>query len=115
MVLRSSGLNWPAADPVRLCCMFDHADLAVGAYDGSRLIGYVRPLSDRARAYSLADLAATETHQSQGLGGAMVDRIKAENADPLSLIPLSASAAMTYYSYIGFDKLEKAFTMPCKN
>ena len=56
-VLRSSGLNRPADDPARLRCMFDHADLTVGAYDGSRLIGYARALSDRAWACYLADLA----------------------------------------------------------
>ena len=80
-VLRSSGLNRPADDPARLRCMFDHADLTVGAYDGSRLIGYARALSDRAWACYLADLAVTETYQGQGVGRAMVDRIRAEIGD----------------------------------
>ena len=114
-VLRSSGLNRPADDPARLRCMFDHADLTVGAYDGSRLIGYARALSDRAWACDLADLAVTETHQGQGVGRAMVDRIKAEIGEQVSLILLSAPAATAYYPYIGFDKLENAFTMPRKN
>ena len=67
-VLRSSGLNRPADDPARLSCMFDHADLTVGAYDGSHLIGYARALSDRAWACYLAVLAVTETHQGQETG-----------------------------------------------
>ena len=113
-VLRSSGLNRPADDPARLRCMFDHADLTVGAYDGSRLIGYARALSDRAWACYLADLAVTETYQGQGVGRAMVDRIRAEIGDRVSLILLSAPAAMTYYPHIGFDKLENAFIMPRK-
>ncbi|MEC8676633.1 MAG: GNAT family N-acetyltransferase [Pseudomonadota bacterium] len=114
-VLRSSGLNRPADDPARLRCMFDHADLTVGAYDGSHLIGYARALSDRAWACYLADLAVTETYQGQGVGRAMVDRIRAEIGDRVSLILLSAPAAMTYYPHIGFDKLENAFIMPRKN
>ena len=80
-VLRSSSLNRPADDPARLRCMFDHADLTVGAYDGSRLIGYARALSDRAWACYLADLAGTEAYQGQGVGRAMVDCIRAEIGD----------------------------------
>ena len=113
-VLRSSGLNRPADDPARLRHMFDHANLTVGAYDGDRLIGYARALSDRAWACYLADLAVTETYQGQGVGRAMVDRIRAEIGDRVSLILLSAPAAMTYYPHIGFDKLENAFIMPRK-
>ncbi|MEC8005764.1 MAG: GNAT family N-acetyltransferase, partial [Pseudomonadota bacterium] len=79
------------------------------------LIGYARALSDRAWACYLADLAVTETYQGQGVGRAMVDRIRAEIGDRVSLILLSAPAAMTYYPYIGFDKLENAFIMPRKN
>ncbi|MEC8027801.1 MAG: GNAT family N-acetyltransferase, partial [Pseudomonadota bacterium] len=71
--------------------------------------------SDRAWACYLADLAVTETYQGQGVGRAMVDSIRAEIGDRVSLILLSAPAAMTYYPHIGFDKLENAFIMPRKN
>ena len=111
-VLRPLGLNRPANGSERLRCMFDHADLTAGAYDGPHLIGYARALSDRAWACYLADLAVTETYQCQGVGRARVDRIRAEIGDRVSLILLSAPAAMTYYPHIGLDKLESAYIMP---
>lgn len=114
-ILRSSGLNRPADDPVRLRQMFDHSNLTVGAYHGDRLIGYARALSDRAWTCYLADLAVIETYQGQGVGRAMVDRIQAEIGDQVSLILLSAPGAMTYYPHIGFDKLENAFIIPRKS
>lgn len=111
-VFRSSGIKRPVDDPERIQRMIDHADLTVTAWDGGRLIGIARAVTDFAYCCYLSDLAVRKEYQKKGIGKELVTRLRGRLGDEVSLLLLSAPSAMDYYPLIGFEKSDKAFLIP---
>ncbi|MGF7032670.1 GNAT superfamily N-acetyltransferase [Paenibacillus mucilaginosus] len=71
-VFRRSGMSRPVDDPARLQRMIDGADETVTAWDGGRLVGVARAVTDYAFCCCLSDLAVDPEYQGQGVGSRMV-------------------------------------------
>jgi len=104
-----SGIRRPTGDLERLRCMIAHANLTVTARDGARLVGIARALTDFSYCCYLSDLAVDCDYQHQGIGGALVSRVRAEAGEEAALILLSAPEAMAYYPKIGFKAAGNAW------
>jgi ribosomal protein S18 acetylase RimI-like enzyme len=104
-----SGLRRPVADRARLAKMRDHANLTVTAWDGPRLVGIARALTDFAFCCYLSDLGVDRDYQRKGVGRAMVEKMARHLGEEVMILLLSAEAAMGYYPKIGFEKVENAW------
>ncbi len=104
-----SGIRRPTGDLERLRRMIAHANLTVTARDGARLVGIARALTDFSYCCYLSDLAVDCDYQHQGIGGALVSRVRAEAGEEASLILLSAPEAMAYYPKIGMEAANNAW------
>lgn len=113
-VLASSGIRRPTDDLPRLRQMLDNANLVVTAWDDETLVGVARALTDFAYCCYLSDLAVAAPYQKQGVGRALLERIRAELHDGVSLILLSAPGAMTYYPTVGFESADNAWIIKRK-
>jgi GNAT superfamily N-acetyltransferase len=113
-VYRSSGIRRPVDDRPRMAEMFWHANLVVTAYDGGRLVGVSRALTDYSYCCYLADLAVHAEYQRRGLGRELLARTKAAAGDRSTLLLLSAPNAMSYYPHIGMASADNAFLIPRK-
>ena len=113
-VFRSSGLNRPVDDLPRLQRMLDGANLVVSAWDGEQLVGVARCLTDWSWCCYLSDLAVASTHQRQGIGKGLVDRVRAELGNEVMLLLLSVPEAMEYYPRLGFEAQPRAWWIPRK-
>jgi len=89
--------------------MLDAADLTFAAYDGAKLIGYARSLTDFCFCCYLSDLAVRKEYQSKGIGKELVARTKEIIGEQCMLLLLSAPGAMDYYSKIGMEKVTNGF------
>ncbi len=110
-LFRSAGLRRPVDDLDRIQRMIQGADLIVTAWDGERLVGIARSITDFAYCCYLSDLAVEADYQRQGIGQALIDHTRAELGDEVMLLLLSVPDAMTYYPRVGFEPVANGWIM----
>ncbi|SIS73373.1 MULTISPECIES: GNAT family N-acetyltransferase [Alicyclobacillus] len=113
-VFRRSGIRRPVDDLARMERMARAADLMVTAWDGERLVGVARSLTDFCFCCYLSDLAVDRAYQRQGIGKRLVEITREALSDEVMLLLLAAPTAMSYYPHIGFDKADNAWLIARK-
>jgi GNAT superfamily N-acetyltransferase len=108
-VFRSSGIRRPVDDLDRIQRMIDNANLTITAWDGRKLVGIARALTDSSFCCYLSDLAVRAEYQRKGIGKGLVERVREAIGEEPMLLLLSAPTAMEYYPKIGFEKIDNAF------
>jgi len=104
------GERRPVADRSRMQRMLEHANLVVTAWDGARMVGISRSLTDFVYATYLSDLAVRKSYQRTGIGRELV-RLTRDAAPRAMLILLAAPAAEKYYPHIGFEHHPQAWIL----
>lgn len=108
-VFTDSGIRRPVDEPERIARMFEHSNLIISAWEGSRLIGLARSLTDFSFCCYMSDLAVRKEYQKHGIGRELIRLTNAHIGDSVMLLLLSAPAAMEYYPKVGFEKVENGF------
>jgi len=108
-LFKSSGIKRPVEDLNRVKNMIDNSNLLVTAWDGEKLVGVARALSDLSYCCYLSDLAVDKEYQNQGIGHELVNEIQKLIGEESNLVLLSAPEAMEYYPKIGFEKAGNAY------
>lgn len=94
------GLRRPLADREAMQTMFEHGNVYVGAYDGDKLVGLARVMTDFVYTSYLSDLAVDVAYQHQGIGKQLIIEVK-KYIPRAKVILLAAPAAEGYYPKIG--------------
>lgn len=111
-VLRRSTLaeRRPVDDRARIEKMLTNADLIITARDtNGLLVGVARAVTDFSYCCYLSDLAVDQSVQGQGIGKALMKRVRAEAGQETLFVLLSAPGAMTYYPKAGLDPIDCCF------
>jgi predicted N-acetyltransferase YhbS len=96
------GLRRPVDDRARMKQMLEQANLVVSAWDGDRLVGIARSMSDFCFATYLSDMAVRLAYQRRGIGKELVRRTQIEGGRA-TIFLFAAPAAVDYYPRIGFS------------
>jgi predicted N-acetyltransferase YhbS len=104
------GERRPVSERSRMQRMLEHANLVVTAWDGARMVGISRSLTDFVYATYLSDLAVRKSYQRTGIGRELV-RLTQDAAPRAMLILLAAPAAEKYYPHIGFEHHPQAWIL----
>jgi predicted N-acetyltransferase YhbS len=96
------GERRPVDDRERMQQMLQRANLVVSAWDGERLVGIARSLSDFCYATYLSDLAVDVDYQRSGIGRELISRTQAEGGSAAVCL-FAAPKAVDYYPHIGFS------------
>jgi len=112
-VLRASTLaeRRPVDDRACIEGMLRHANLTVSAWQGERLVGIARSLTDFSYACYLSDLAVERALQGHGIGRALIEATRAQLGPQAKLILLAAPAADRYYERIGMTRHPRAWLL----
>lgn len=110
-VFASSGIKRPYQDLERLQKMIEHADIIISAWDGNKLVGIARAITDYSYCCYLSDLAIDHDYQRLGIGKELVERLRQTLGAQVSLVLLSAPSAVDYYPRIGFTSTDKGFVI----
>jgi GNAT superfamily N-acetyltransferase len=102
----------PVADRACIEAMLKHANILCTAWDGAKLVGVARSVTDFAYCCYLSDLAVDEAYQRQGIGVRLIDETKTRLGDRAKIILLAAPMAVDYYPKIGFAKHNSAWVIP---
>lgn len=104
------GERRPVEDRDRMGRMLAEANLVITAWDGRRMVGISRSLTDWAFATYLSDLAVRSAYQGRGIGTELV-RLTRQAAPEAMLILLAAPEAEGYYPRIGMTRHESAWIL----
>jgi len=103
------GVRRPVDDVPRIADMLKNANLICTAWDGEKLVGVARSVTDFVYCCYLSDLAVDEAYQHQGIGKELIRQTQSRLHERASLILLAAPKAVNYYPKIGFNKHESAW------
>lgn len=104
------GLRRPLADLAAMQTMFQHGNVYVGAYDGDKLVGLARVMTDFVFTSYLSDLAIDEAYQHRGIGKQLIKEVK-KYLPKAKVILIAAPAAEGYYPKIGMQKHEHCYVL----
>jgi ribosomal protein S18 acetylase RimI-like enzyme len=113
-VYNSSGINRPTGDRERIAGMYAHSNLVVTAWEGDRLVGISRSLTDFCYCCYLSDLAVRKEYQRSGIGKKLIELTRESIGEQTALLLLSAPSAMDYYPKVGFQKTDNGFIIKRK-
>ena len=91
--------------------MLRHANLLCTAWDGEKLVGVARSVTDFDYCCYLSDLAVDENYQRKGIGKELIRQTKSRLGDKARIILLSAPKAEAYYPKIGFEAHRSAWIL----
>lgn len=91
--------------------MIANADIMATAWDGDKLVGVSRSLTDWHYACYLADLAVDVAYQRHGIGKQLIDLTQRQLRPLCKIILLAAPAANEYYPRIGFEHNPRAWLL----
>lgn len=99
-------------DVQRIIQMFANANLVVTAWDGEKLIGVSRCLSDFCYCCYLSDLAVHDHYKGKGIGRRLVELSKETAGEQCKLILHSNQDAEGFYKRIGMERADSAYVFP---
>ena len=113
-LLRAStlGERRPLEDRECMAGMVNNANLTITAWEGERLVGIARSVTDFYYCCYLSDLAVDERYQRQGIGKQLLRETQQQLKPDCKIILLSAPAAVDYYPHLGFDRHPQAWVLP---
>lgn len=105
------GERRPINNPSTFSDMLANANLIISAWDGDKLIGISRSLTDFSYVTYLADLAVDASYQRQGVGKRLIEETQLRLGPDCMIVLLAAPKANTYYEHIGFEHNPRAWTL----
>ncbi|MFS0873169.1 GNAT family N-acetyltransferase [Paenibacillus xylanilyticus] len=111
-LFKSSGIKRPVDNLERIQKMIENANVIISAWEGVKLVGIARAITDFSYCCYLSDLAVSKEYQRTGIGKELVRCLQDHLGEEVALLLLSAPTAMEYYPLLGFEQTEKAFLIP---
>jgi len=105
------GERRPIDDPDTIAGMVANADITLSAWDGDKLVGVARSVTDFTYCCYLSDLAVDAAYQRQGIGVELMARTQALLGPKCKVILLAAPAAADYYGHVGFDHYPRCWVL----
>jgi GNAT superfamily N-acetyltransferase len=105
------GERRPIDDRRIVADMLRHANLIITAWDGARLVGISRTLTDFSYVGYLSDLAVHLNYQKRGIGIRLIEETRQRMGPRSSLVLLAAPKAREYYPRIGFERHDSAWVL----
>jgi ribosomal protein S18 acetylase RimI-like enzyme len=112
-LLRASTLaeRRPVGDLDCIQGMVSNSNLTITAWDGDRLVGIARSMTDFHYACYLSDLAVHSDYQGSGIGRMLQHLTQQELGPRCKLILISAPSANSYYEHIGFTNNPRCWVL----
>ncbi|MBI1779972.1 MAG: GNAT family N-acetyltransferase [Sphingobacteriales bacterium] len=111
---KNCGLPRPVNDKERMQKMYDSSNFIITAWDGDKLVGVCRCITDWAWCTYLADLAVHTDYQQHKIGKRLIDLTREKVEEETMILLLSVPTAFEYYPKFGFEKENRAFSIPRK-
>ena len=101
----------PVDDPERIEAMLRNTNLHCTAWDGAKLIGVARSVTDFVYCCYMSDLAVDAAWQKKGVGRELIRVTQNQLGPKCQIILLAAPKAEGYYPRIGFSRHNSAWLL----
>ena len=108
------GERRPVDDKECMEGMVKNSNLMVSAWDGERIIGIARSMTDFHYACYLSDLAVDKEYQGYGIGKKLQSITQGQLGPRCNLILVAAPAANSYYEHIGYTNNPRCWVLERK-
>lgn len=98
-------LNRPN-DQRRMELMLTHANIKISAWDGERLVGFLRGFTDYCFDCYVNDLAVDPDYQVRGIGRNLMEELKGLIEDGTFIFLISAADAIPFYRKMEFNNFK---------
>ena len=105
------GERRPIDDPECIAGMLENGDLLICAWEGEKLVGIARSVTDFHYCCYLSDLAVDAEYQKKGIGRRLQELTRERLGPKCKLILLSAPAAVAYYPRLGYERHESCWIL----
>lgn len=105
------GERRPVDRPDIFAGMLKNADIVVTAWEGDRLVGICRTLTDFTYVAYVADLAVDAACQRRGIGRRLVAETRRRLGPECMMVLLAAPLANDYYAKLGFEHNPRAWML----
>ncbi len=105
------GARRPLENSEAMRAMLKHGNLFCTCWDGGKLVGVARSLTDFVFCCYLSDLAVDEAYQKRGIGLELIRRTQSKLGPAAKIILLAAPGAEQYYPKIGFTSHPSAWIL----
>jgi predicted N-acetyltransferase YhbS len=94
--------------------MLRHSNLLCTAWDGEKLVGIARSVTDFEFCCYLSDLAVDAAYQRSGIGRRLIALTQSCLGPKATIILLAAPKATAYYPKLGFEAHDSAWLLPAR-
>jgi ribosomal protein S18 acetylase RimI-like enzyme len=105
------GERRPIQDRECMDGMVRNSNLLVSAWDGDKLVGIARSVTDFHYACYLSDLAVDKTYQGRGIGKTLQAITQQQLGQRCNLVLVAAPAADSYYQHIGYTNNPRCWVL----
>jgi ribosomal protein S18 acetylase RimI-like enzyme len=92
--------------PAALQTMLDHSPAAVSVWDGERLIGYARAVTDDIYRALIEDVIVDEPYRGQGVGITMLRLLLERLAHVEEIALVCEDKNIAFYERLGFERFD---------
>ncbi|WP_062295444.1 GNAT family N-acetyltransferase [Demequina maris] len=112
-VVRRSGLGerLPVDDPALMQAALDASDIVVTAWDGDRLVGFLRAVTDFALICYLQELGVDAARQRDGIGLELQREMRALLGPRCKIRVSEAPGAAGYYGRHGYSRHDRSWEL----
>ncbi|HSQ60000.1 MAG TPA: GNAT family N-acetyltransferase [Acidobacteriota bacterium] len=99
-------ITWWAADRTleQVRRALDHSRPVITAWDGTRLVGFTRVISDLTYRATIWDVIVADTHQKLGIGREMMRRVLGHpELESVTMFLLLTKDRHRFYEHLGFE------------
>lgn len=108
-LVKRTTLNRDLDDDAKGQRMLDNADFLYTAWDGDRVVGFIRGLTDYGDVVYVADLGIDQEYWRQGIGKSLLSLIDQELGTKMHVVLLASELAADYYAKVGFAKHPRGY------
>ena len=101
----------PVDDLDRMRRMFEGSNVVLTAWDGDRLVGLLRGITDGAYTTYVCELAVHPEYQRSGIGRELLERVVSAHPET-GIVIQAAQTASDYYCHIGWQRIENGWQYP---
>jgi len=91
--------------------MVENSNLMVTAWEGERLVGVARSMTDFHYACYLSDIAVDKTYQRKGIGKKLQQITQSQLGEKCKLILIAAPDANSYYAPLGYSNNPRCWVL----
>lgn len=98
-------------DPAMLAQAYDRSQLVLSVWQGERLVGVARVLTDGVQTSYLCDLAVEPDVQGSGIGRMLIDEVM-ERCKGTELVLRDSNLSSGFYEHLGFNHVDNGWVRP---